>query len=84
VLTGHVHQAPFFPDGSWYDRIGGTLVFNAGRQPGAMPAHIIIDTDENRASWWSFEGQDEIDLDLERPKAAGVCARVAVSLNWLL
>jgi Icc-related predicted phosphoesterase len=65
VLTGHVHQAPFLPDGSWYDRIDRTLVFNAGRQRGPIPSHVVIDTDEGVASWWSAEGEDEIDLDLD-------------------
>jgi Icc-related predicted phosphoesterase len=64
VMTGHVHQAPFFPDGSWHDRVGATLVLNAGRQPGPIPAHIMIDLEENTADWWSFEGSDQIDLDL--------------------
>jgi Icc-related predicted phosphoesterase len=65
VMTGHVHQAPFFPDGSWHDRLGGTLVLNAGRQIGPIPAHIVIDLDENTAEWWSFEGSGQIDLDLQ-------------------
>ena len=43
VLTGHVHEPPFKPDGSWADRIGDTWVFNAGRQIGPVPAHIEID-----------------------------------------
>jgi Icc-related predicted phosphoesterase len=66
VMTGHVHQAPFFPDGSWHDRLeGGTLVLNAGRQPGPIPAHIMVDLEENTAEWWSFEGSDRIDLNLD-------------------
>jgi hypothetical protein len=24
VISGHVHQSPFIPDGSWYDRLGDT------------------------------------------------------------
>ena len=43
VLTGHVHEPPFKPDGAWADRIGDTWVFNAGRQIGPVPAHIEID-----------------------------------------
>jgi Icc-related predicted phosphoesterase len=62
VLTGHVHDAPFRPEGSWHDRIGSTVVLNAGRQPGPVPAHIIVDTGERTADWWSFEDQDSIVL----------------------
>ena len=37
VLTGHVHDPPFKPEGSWADRIGDTWVFNPGRQIGPVP-----------------------------------------------
>jgi Icc-related predicted phosphoesterase len=60
VLTGHVHESPFRPDGSWHDRVGGTLVFNAGRQPGPVPAHIILDTGTDEAMWWTFEASETI------------------------
>ena len=43
MLTGHVHQAPFVPGGGWVDRIGTTWVFNAGQQPGPVPARVEID-----------------------------------------
>jgi len=36
VLTGHVHQPPFKPDGAWAHRIGNTWVFNAGHQIGVL------------------------------------------------
>ena len=35
VLSGHVHNAPFYPEGSWIDRIGDTWVFNPGSGAGA-------------------------------------------------
>jgi len=54
VLTGHVHEAPFQPDGSFHDLIGTTLVVNAGRQPGPVPAHLIVDTDAHSVDWWTF------------------------------
>lgn len=60
VLTGHVHEAPFQDGGSWFDRIGATLVLNAGRQPGPMPAHVIIDTAERFADWWTSQGQGSV------------------------
>ncbi|WP_051062558.1 metallophosphoesterase family protein [Ilumatobacter nonamiensis] len=62
VLTGHVHEAPFRPDGSWHDRIGDTLVLNAGRQPGPIPAHLIVDTTTDEVDWWTFEGNGTIPL----------------------
>ena len=43
VVCGHVHQSPFVHDGSWYDRIGATWVFNVGQQFGRPPAHIVLD-----------------------------------------
>ena len=69
VLSGHVHQSPFVKDGSWVDRIGPTWVFNAGQQFGAPPAHVIIDTDEGEALWFSSAGNQFVRLDapLERP-----------------
>jgi Icc-related predicted phosphoesterase len=64
VVTGHVHESPFRPDGSWHDRIDGTLVLNAGRQPGPVPAHIILDTASDpatgQAMWWTLEASETI------------------------
>lgn len=62
VLTGHVHEAPFLEGGAWHDRIGQTLVLNAGRQPGDVPAHAIVDLAACEATWHSYEGVDEITL----------------------
>ncbi len=59
VLCGHVHQSPFAPDGSWVDQIGTTLVLNAGRQRGPIPARIEIDTEAGLVAWLSLEGIDE-------------------------
>jgi Icc-related predicted phosphoesterase len=64
VLTGHIHEAPFRPDGSWADRIGDTWVFNAGHQIGPAPAHIELDFTENTAKWVSLLGTEEFDLSL--------------------
>lgn len=61
VFTGHVHEAPFRPEGSWNHRIGDTLVLNAGQLRGVpLPAHLIVDTGSGDVSWWSFEGQGEL------------------------
>ena len=60
VLTGHVHEPPFKPKGAWADRIGSTWVFNAGRQIGPVPAHIVIDTAAGDAAWRSMMGTEEL------------------------
>jgi Icc-related predicted phosphoesterase len=62
VLTGHVHQSPFKPDGSWADRRGDTWVFNAGRQIGPIPAHIALDPSEGWATWTSLMGTEQVML----------------------
>ncbi len=69
VLSGHIHQAPFVSDGSWADRLGGTWVFNSGRQYGAPPACIVIDTAIGEALWISAMGAQSVRLDapLQRP-----------------
>jgi len=59
VMCGHVHESPFQDDGSWIDRIGSTLVVNAGRQRGPIPACIEIDTDAGTARWSSLAGVEE-------------------------
>ena len=69
VFTGHIHQAPFKAEGSWIDRIGKTWVFNSGRQPGPIPAHVVVDTEAREAAWFSLEGAQAAALDkpLTRP-----------------
>lgn len=65
VFGGHVHEAPFVRNGSWASRLGGTWVFNPGRQVGDMPTHIVVDTDRNAAAWFSFEGAGVVDLAVD-------------------
>lgn len=67
VLTGHVHQSPFKAEGSWADRIGTTWVFNAGRQIGPVPCHVVIDLAARSASWHSLMGDES--LALSEPQA---------------
>lgn len=69
VLTGHIHQSPFKEGGSWVDKIAETWVFNAGRQIGVIPAHIIFDTLQEKALWFSSEGAELVELkgNLQRP-----------------
>ncbi|HEY9237882.1 MAG TPA: hypothetical protein VIP10_03485, partial [Burkholderiaceae bacterium] len=62
VLTGHVHEPPFKPDGAWADRIGTTWVFNAGRQIGPVPAHIALDLGAGTAAWRSMMGEETLAL----------------------
>lgn len=57
VLCGHIHNAPFYADGSWVDRIGDTWVFNPGRQPGPSPTFISLDFLTMTAQWTSAEGE---------------------------
>ncbi len=63
VLCGHVHEAPFVDGGSWVSRVGDTWVFNAGREPGSIPAHLCIETDLMEVAWFSSEGAEVIHLD---------------------
>lgn len=62
VLCGHIHQAPFAPDGSWVDRVGSTLVFNPGKQTGSTPTWVEIDLAAQRAAWHSMTGIEEREL----------------------
>jgi Icc-related predicted phosphoesterase len=59
VLSGHVHRAPFLPDGSWIDRLGKTWVMNPGFQRGPQPASIEIDLKSMRAEWNSQMARSE-------------------------
>jgi Icc-related predicted phosphoesterase len=80
VISGHVHQSPFIPDGSWFDRLGDTWVFNAGLQPGRPPVCIVLDIDDGAAFWLSAEAGQSIDLKapLKRPAAP-----IAIVPPWL-
>ena len=80
VISGHVHQSPFVQDGSWFDRIGNTWVFNAGMQLGRPPVYIVIDSDECQAYWLAAEYAQWIDLKepLQRP-----AHNIKVAPEWL-
>ena len=69
VISGHVHQSPFIPDGSWFDRLGETWVFNTGLQPGRPPVYIVLDIDEGTAFWLAAG-----DAQLHRPQGAAAAA----------
>jgi Icc-related predicted phosphoesterase len=63
VISGHVHQSPFITDGSWFDRLGDSWVFNTGLQPGRPPAYIVLDLDEAKAFWLPAGDARYIDLN---------------------
>jgi len=69
VLTGHIHQSPFRKGGSWVDQLDSTWVFNPGRQIGPCPTHVVFDTDEQMALWFSLAGAEVLQLNepLRRP-----------------
>lgn len=81
VLSGHVHQSPFVKDGSWFDRLGDTWVFNVGQQFGRPPAHIMLDLSNEKAYWFSAAGEQSIDLSqpLHRP-----AENIEVFPDWLI
>jgi Icc-related predicted phosphoesterase len=56
VLTGHVHNAPYYPEGSWIDQIGRTVVTNGGRQTGEIPATIEVEVENGEMIWCGMEG----------------------------
>jgi Icc-related predicted phosphoesterase len=62
VLTGHVHEPPFKPTGSWADRIGNTWIFNPGHQIGPVPTHIEIDLAAGSAVWRSLLGEEQLQI----------------------
>ena len=57
VLCGHIHNAPYYPGGSWIDRLGRTWVFNPGRQIGPHPAYLAFDLEKMTVEWISLEGR---------------------------
>lgn len=72
MLTGHVHEPPFKPAGSWADRRGRSWIFNPGRQIGPVPAHICIDLDAGDAAWFSMMGQEAMQLGADAAPARSV------------
>ena len=75
VLSGHIHNAPFYADGAWIDRLGKTWVFNAGRQIGPRPTCVILDFANMSARWISIEEDllhDLAPLEAITAQAAGV------------
>jgi Icc-related predicted phosphoesterase len=72
VLSGHIHNAPFYQNGSWIDRIAGTWVFNVGRQIGPQPTFVILDFEKTSARWISVD--EDVTRDLTAPDASAAGA----------
>src|SRR6059058_889548 len=83
VISGHVHQSPFINDGSWFDQIGHTWVFNAGLQPGRQPVYIVVDIDSATAFWLSAGDEQSIDLNAALQRPAGPVAHPPAWLTSL-
>jgi predicted MPP superfamily phosphohydrolase len=62
VLCGHIHEAPFTPEGEWAEQRGDTWLFNAGYQHGDEPTYIELDLDARTAAWSSEYEQGAVDL----------------------
>jgi Icc-related predicted phosphoesterase len=77
VLSGHIHNAPFYPDGSWIDRIDKTWVFNPGRQIGQRPTSIVFDLETMTAEWSSLEGERLKRLVIESGEVSAPVASAA-------
>ncbi|NHA67638.1 metallophosphoesterase family protein [Phycicoccus flavus] len=63
VLCGHIHQAPWARGGSWRARLGPTWVFNAGKQIGPVPPHVVLDAAERTAFWYGVFESETVPLD---------------------
>ncbi len=62
VMSGHIHNAPFYAQGAWIHRLGQTWAFNPGRQIGSSPTILIFDFDQQEVAWHSNEGIEEQSL----------------------
>ena len=58
VVSGHIHESPYKPGGSWVDQVGKTWVFNAGAYMGDIPPHIVLDLDAMNVEWHSLAGDE--------------------------
>jgi len=62
ALCGHIHNAPFYAEGAWCEKLGRTWVFNPGMQIGDTPCHIALDLRARKAAHTSLEGRDQVEL----------------------
>lgn len=63
IFSGHIHNAPYYPEGNWHDKIHTTVITNAGRQMGSVPATIVLETEESQMTWCGMEGRETFFLD---------------------
>jgi len=75
VLSGHIHNAPFYADGAWLHRLGKTWVLNPGRQIGSQPTYVILDFEKMSARWVSVE--EDVTKDLALPESVTTPVAVA-------
>jgi hypothetical protein len=64
-VSGHSHQFPFFPGGSWTQSVNGVNVLVPGQLLTApFPNHIVLDTESGEASWqtssWEWIPEDPL------------------------
>lgn len=71
VLSGHIHNAPFYEQGAWSQRVGRTWAFNPGRQPGASPTALRIDLSRLEAEWSSAAGKERRELAATAAEGGG-------------
>ncbi len=62
VFSGHIHQAPWAPGGSWHAQLGRTRISNVGKQIGKVPPHVTVDTTAGTADWFGVFESETIDL----------------------
>ncbi len=67
VFCGHIHNAPFYADGSWVSRVGRTWVLNPGRQIGPIPAFVRLDLETMVAEYRSLETVETMNLSGSMP-----------------
>ena len=62
VLSGHIHNAPFYEMGACSDRVGQTWAFNPGRQIGPCPTALLLDLEQQEVTWYSDAGVEQMSL----------------------
>ncbi len=64
VFSGHIHNAPYYPDGSWIDKVDDTVVINGGQQVGEKPATVEVHLEAGVVVWCGMEGCEEAGFPL--------------------
>lgn len=73
VVSGHIHDAPFLPDGYWCDRRAGSLLLNAGHQRTMTPSFIELDLAADRVTWHGDVGGARVvdSVEMVQPSPSG-------------